>query len=161
LYESLRLGDPLVATRESFSGTVVSGIVTAVSARTMVEVTLDHLACRLRHDAAVEGFTGYPRNVPASNGRGPWLHGRVASTQVTSDERLVITIGDAVVRPGPAHVGQRVTVRPRSVDPRQQRSGRQELHRRYAARRSWLSGGSAPAPRRRDVPLDVVVAAAE
>jgi hypothetical protein len=161
LYESLRLGDQLVATRESFSGTVVSGIVTAVSARTMLEVTLDHLACRLRHDAAVEGFHGYPRNVPAANGGGPWLHGRVAGTRVTSDERLVITIADAVVRPGPAHVGQRVTLRPRSVDPRQQRSGRQELHRRYAARRSWLSGGSAPAPRRRDVPLDVVVAAAE
>jgi hypothetical protein len=161
LYESLRLGDPLVAARESFSGTVVSGIVTAVSARTMLEVTLDHLACRLRHDAAVEGFPGYPRNVPAANGGGLWLHGRVAGTRVTSDERLVITIADAVVRPGPAHVGQRVTLRPRSVDPHQQRSGRQELHRRYAARRSWLSGGSAPAPRRRDVPLDVVVAAAE
>ena len=83
---------------------------------------------------------------------------RVAST---TDERLVVTITDVVVRPSPTHVGQRVTLRPRSVDPRQQRSGRQELHRRYAARRSWLSGGSAPAPRRRDVPLDVVVAAAE
>ena len=58
-------------------------------------------------------------------------------------------------------LGQRVTLRPRSVDPRQQRSGRHELHRRYAARRSWLSGGSAPTARRRDVPLDVVVAAAE
>lgn len=161
LYESLRLGDPLIATRESFSGTVVSGIVTAVSARTLIEVTLDHLACRLRHDAAVEGFPGYPRDVPTANGRGPWLHGRVAGTRVTSDERLVVTIAEAVVRPGPAHVGQRVTLRPRSVDPRQQRSGRQELHRRYAARRSWLSGGSAPALRRRDVPLDVVVAAAE
>src|SRR5205085_6279917 len=76
LYESLSLGDPLVATRESFSGTVVSGTVTAVSARTLIEVTLDHLACRLRHDAAVEGFPGYPRNIPAANGRGPWLHGR-------------------------------------------------------------------------------------
>jgi hypothetical protein len=161
LYESLRLGDPLIATRESFSGTVVSGIVTAVSARTLIEVTLDHLACRLRHDAAVEGFPGYPRNVLTANGRGPWLHGRVAGTRVTTDERLIVTITDAVVRPGPAHVGQRVTLRPRSVDPRQQRSGRQELHRRYAARRSWLSGGSTPAPRRRDVPLDVVVAAAE
>jgi hypothetical protein len=31
LYASLRLSDPLVATRESFSGTVVSGVVTVVS----------------------------------------------------------------------------------------------------------------------------------
>jgi hypothetical protein len=161
LYESLRLGDPLIATRESFNGTVVSGIVTAVLGRTSIEVTLDRLACRLRHDAAVEAFPGYPRNVPAANGRGPWLHGRVAGTRVTTHERLVVTINEVVVRPVPAHVGQRVTLRPRAVDPRQQRSGRQELHRRYAARRSWLSGGSAPAPRRRDVPLDVVVAAAE
>jgi hypothetical protein len=160
LYESLRLGDPLVATRESFSGTVVTGIVTAVSARTRIEVTLDYLACRLRENAAVEGCPGYPRDVPAANGS-TWLHGRVAATRVTADERLVVTITDAVVRPGPAHIGQRVTLRPRSVDPRQQRSGRHELHRRYAARRSWLSGGSPPVPRRRDVPLDVVVAAAE
>ncbi|MDQ6669259.1 MAG: hypothetical protein M3069_00575 [Chloroflexota bacterium] len=161
LYESLRLGDPLVATRESFSGTVVSGVVTAVSARTRIEVTFDHLACRLRENAAIEAFPGYPRDVPPADGRGPWLHGRVASTRVTTDERLVVTIADAVVRPDPARVGQRVTLRPRSVDPRQQRSGRHELHRRYAARRSWLSGGAPPVPRRRDVPLDVVVAAAE
>jgi len=161
LYESLRLGDPLVATRESFSGTVVSGVVTFVSARTLIEVTLDHLACRLRDRADIEAFPGYPRDVPAADGRGPWLHGRVAGTRVTSDERLIVTIADAIVRPGPARVGQRVTLRPRSVDPRQQRSGRQELHRRYAARRSWLSGGSPPTPLRRDVPLDVVIAAAE
>jgi hypothetical protein len=101
--------------------------------------------------------------VPPADGRGPWLRGRVAATRVTTDERLVVTITDAVVRPGTglARIGQRVTLRPRSVDPRQQRSGRHELHRRYAARRSWLSGGAAPTARRRDVPLDVVVAAAE
>jgi hypothetical protein len=161
LYESLRLGDPLVATRESFNGTVVSGITTAVLARTLIEITLDRLACRLRDQAAVEGFPGYPRDVPPVDGRAPWLHGRVAGTRVTTDERLVVTITDPVVRPGPARVGQRITLRPRSVDPRQQRSGRHELHRRYATRRSWLSGGSAPTPRRRDVPLDVVIAAAE
>jgi len=161
LYESLRLGDPLVAIRESFNGTVVSGVVSAVPARTRIEVTLDHLACRLRDNAAIEGFPGFPRDVPPADGRGPWLHGRVATTRVTTDERLVVTITDAVVRPSPARIGQRVTLRPRSVDPRQQRSGRHELHRRYAARRSWLSGGSAPTARRRDVPLDVVVAAAE
>ena len=87
--------------------------------------------------------------------------GQVAATRVTADERLVITIDEAVVRGGAARLGQRLTLRPRSVDPRQQRSGRQELHRRYAARRSWLSGGAPPTPRRRHVPLDVVVAAAE
>src|SRR4051812_25928698 len=33
LYASLRLGDPLIATRESFAGSVVCGVVTAMAAR--------------------------------------------------------------------------------------------------------------------------------
>jgi hypothetical protein len=160
LWESLRLGDPLVATRESFGGTVVTGNITALPARTVLEITLDQLACRLREQTAVEGFPGYPRDLPPAAASAPLLRGRVTATRVMPSERLVVTIGDAVVRQA-ARLGLRVTLRPRSVDPRQQRSGRQELHRRYAARRSWLSGGPAPAPRRRDVPLDVVVAAAE
>jgi hypothetical protein len=159
LYESLRLGDPLAATRESFGGAVVSGLIAALPSRSVVEVKLDQLSCRLREQTAVDGFAGYPRDLPPALASAPLLRGRVAATRVTIDERLVITIGDAILRS--ARVGQRVTLRPRSIDPRQQRSGRQELHRRYAARRSWLSGGSPPAPRRRDIPLDVVIAAAE
>jgi len=159
LYESLRLGDPLVATRESFGGSVVSGIITTLPSGSVIEVTLDQLACRLREQTAVEGFAGHPCDLPPALASAPLLRGRVATTRVTATEQLAITIGDAIVRG--ARTGQRVTLRPRSVDPRQQRSGRQELHRRYAARRSWLSGGPPPSPRRRDVPLDVVIAAAE
>jgi hypothetical protein len=159
LYESLRLGDPLVAIRESLGGTVVSGVVIALLSRSVVEVRLDQLSSRLREQTAVDGFAGYPRDLPPALASAPLLRGRVSATRVTTDERLVITIGDATLRS--PRVGQPVTLRPRSIDPRQQRSGRQELHRRYAARRSWLSGGSPPVPRRRDVPLDVVIAAAE
>jgi hypothetical protein len=72
----------------------------------------------------------------------------------------VLTISQVQIR-GSLQRGQRLTLRPRVVDPNQQRSGRHELHRRYAARRSWLSGGSAPSPHRREVPLDVVIGAAE
>ncbi len=143
LWESLRLGDPLVATRESFGGTVVSGIVTALPSRSVMEVTLDQLACRLREQTAVEGFPGYPPDLPPASASAPLLRGSVTAARVTVGERLVVTIGDAIVRQG-ARIGLRVTLRPRSVDPRQQSSGRQELHRRYAARRSWLSGGAAP-----------------
>jgi hypothetical protein len=94
-------------------------------------------------------------------GAHPLAHGRVARSRVTDQERLVLTLDDLVMRKNAVQVGQRLTLRPRSVDPRQQRSGRSELHRRYALRRSWLSGGVTPTPRRRDVPLDVVLAAAE
>ena len=159
LYESLRLGDPLVATRESFGGTVVTGIITALPARSVIEVTLDQLTCRLRERSSVEGFAGYPRDLPPALTSTPLVRGQVTATRATQQEQLVITVGDAVLRS--ISIKQRVTLRPRSIDPRQQRSGRQEIHRRYAARRSWLSGGAAPTPRRRDVPLDVVIAAAE
>ena len=161
LYESLRLGDPLVALRESFSGTVVSGVLSAMHSRSVVELTLDHLACRLREGTAVEGYPGDPRDLPAGGAASPALRGTVTASCVTADERLVLTISEAILRPQQARIGQHITLRPRAIDPRQQRSGRQELHRRYAARRSWLSGGPPPAPRRRDVPLDVAIAAAE
>jgi hypothetical protein len=164
LWESVRLGDPLVATRESFEGTVVTGLVTGLPARGTLELAAEQLSCRLREDTAAEGFAGYPHDLPAAihtASSGALVRGRVVSARVTSRDRLVITVGDAVIRAGALRLGQRLTLRPRSVDPRQQRSGRHELRRRYGARRSWLSGGAPPVARRRDVPLDVVIAAAE
>jgi hypothetical protein len=161
LWESLRLGDALVAVRESFAGAVVSGTIAALPSRGVVDVELDTLACRLRENTAVEGFPGKPGDLPPAGAAAPLVRGVVVKTRVTCAERLMLTIGDAITRAGSIRLGLRVTLRPRSVDPRQQRSGRHEFHRRYAARRSWLSGGPPPAPRRRDVPLDVVVAAAE
>jgi hypothetical protein len=158
LYQSLRLGDPLIATRESFAGSVVSGRVTALANRA-IEVTLDQLACRLREQTEVEGFADSPRALPPALSATPLVRGRVAATRVTADQHVVVTVGDAILRS--VRPGQLVTLRPHSVDPRQQRSARQELHRRYTARRSWLSGGAPPPPRRRDVPFDVVIAAAD
>jgi hypothetical protein len=159
LYASLRLADPLVAQREAFGGMVVSGVVHSLLGDDVIEVTLDRLVCRLRVDTAVEGYPGDPGAVPTRAGL-PWLRGRVVATRVTADERLVLTLNQVQVR-GSLRRGQRLTLRPHAIDPNQQRSGRHELHRRYAARRSWLSGGSAPTPHRREVPLDIVIGAAE
>jgi hypothetical protein len=164
LWESVRLGDPLVACRESFVGTVVTGVVTGLPTRGVVEITVDQLTCRLRENTAIEGFAGYPRDLPPATqtaSSAALVRGRMVSSRVTATDRLVVTVGDGVVRAGALRLGQRLTLRPRSIDPRQQRSGRHELRRRYVVRRSWLSGGSPPVPRRRDVPLDVVIAAAE
>ena len=54
LYESLRLGDPLVATRESFAGTVVTGTITSLVSRS-VEVTLDYCVIRPKTDRCFAG----------------------------------------------------------------------------------------------------------
>ena len=137
---------------------VVTGGVIGLPSRTGVEIVLDNLACRLREHAPVDGFAGSRRDLPPANSGGVLVRGLVASTRVTAGERLVVTIGDAIPRGGSAGLGQWLTLRPRSVNPRQQRSGRHELHRRYATRRSWLSRGPPPSPRRRDVPPEVVVA---
>jgi hypothetical protein len=161
LWESLRLGDPLVATRESFGGTVVSGAVASIPSRTEISIKLDQLTCRLREGTAVEGFSGEPGDLPPAGATSALVRGQVVTTRVLPDECLLMRIGSAILRAPDIRAGQRITLRPRSVDPRQQRSGRHELHRRYAVRRSWLSGGPPPTVRRRDVPLDVVVAAAE
>jgi hypothetical protein len=159
LYASLRLADPLVAQREAFGGMVVSGVVRRLLPEAVIEISLDRLVCRLRVDTAVEGYPGEPGAVPTRAGL-PWLRGRVGATRVTADERLVLTLSQTQVR-GSLRRGQRLTLRPRAIDPNQQRSGRHELHRRYATRRPWLSGGSAPTPHRREVPLDIVIGAAE
>src|ERR1051326_5741913 len=113
LYESLRLGDPLVATRESFAGTVVSGILTAMLSRSVIEITLDQLTCRLRERTAVEGFAGYPRDLPPALIASPLVRGHVAATRVTPQEQVVVTVDDAVLRS--VSIKQRITLRPRSI----------------------------------------------
>jgi hypothetical protein len=50
----------------------VSGIATAVPSRTRVQVTLDGLACRLRENAAIEGFHCYPRDIPPERAMAAW-----------------------------------------------------------------------------------------
>jgi hypothetical protein len=91
LGERLRLGDPLVTVRESFAGTVVTGIVTALPARRVVELTLDSLACRLRENTAIEGFPGYPRDLPPSvatgAGSAPLVRGRVVAGPTVPSRR--------------------------------------------------------------------------
>jgi hypothetical protein len=80
---------------------------------------------------------------------------------MTANHRLILTVADAVIRPGSLHIGDTMTLRPRAVDPRQQRSGRSNISARYRTTGNWLAGRTAPLVRRREVPLDVVVPAAE
>lgn len=162
LYNSLRLGDPLVALRASFTGDVVTGTVTALQ-RGQLELRTQRLICRLRPDSRVQGWSGGPQDAPLSpeDPHTRLSSGHLTAVTIAPDKRLVLTVHDTIVRPGQLSVGDTLTLRPRAVDPRQQRNGRQLTSERYQAHRNWLAG-RAPAPRvRRDVPLDVVISAAE
>jgi hypothetical protein len=69
--DCLRAGS-CVAFKGVNGGSVVSGIATAVPSRTRVQVTLDGLACRLRENAAIEGFHCYPRDIPPERAMAAW-----------------------------------------------------------------------------------------
>jgi hypothetical protein len=159
LYESLRLADPLVALRESFTGTVVTGTVTAIE-RHRVELHADRMLCRLRPEAQVQGWKGRVQEVPKDV---RLSSGRVDTVTVSPDRQLVITVRDTILRPGPAalKVGDLLTLRPRAVDPRQQTRGRTRTRSQYLRTGNWLARTTAPTARRRDVPLDVAISAAD
>jgi hypothetical protein len=86
--------------------------------------------------------------------------GEVVATAVKDDE-LVVSIGGlrrTGYKPG---AGETLTVIPAPPNPATIRSGRTVRARLYKRRFSWLSQGLTPVPSRRDVPLAVLIAAAD
>lgn len=161
LFETALLCDPLwrargVHTGHVCTGEVVVGASTSGTGRVIVHA--DRLDTRLRAGTAIIGWAGAPMaEMPAVDAR---FSGEVVTTSV-DDGALAVTIG-GLRRSGyrPA-AGETVTVIPAPPSPSTIRSGRRVLARLYRRRFSWLSQGVTPAPVRRDVPLAVVIAAAE
>ncbi|MCA2364582.1 hypothetical protein JF759_23345, partial [Mycobacterium avium] len=138
------------------TGDVVVGVSSAGTGRVVVHA--NRLDTRLRAGTAVIGWAGGPMaDMPAVDAR---FSGEVVTTSV-EDGALAVAIG-GLRRSGyrPA-AGEAVTVIPAPPSPSTIRSGRRVLARLYRRRFSWLSQGVTPTPVRRDVPLAVVIAAAE
>jgi hypothetical protein len=170
LYASLRLGDPLVALRESHDGGVVTGTITHTESSSgrvrRFTVAAPRLVCRLRSGAQVEGWSGTPLDLPdaAVTFTGLLTDTRVGRTGPTTGPTgpvLLLSVDDTVIRPNTLALGDTVCIRPRAVSPRQQTFGRTTIRMRYRLRSNWLAQGATPPIHRRDVPLDVAVAAAE
>lgn len=89
---------------------------------------------------------------------GPTLPGLDVARDAQS---LRLVIEDAMVRAGALVVGNLVTLRATPVNPNQQKHGRRNLRVRYTSGGNWLGTGAPPVIRRRDVPLDIVIAAAD
>ncbi|WGI36090.1 hypothetical protein QDT91_29165 (plasmid) [Mycolicibacterium aubagnense] len=153
-------GDPLWRARGVHTGHVCTGqvVIGAGSAGNRVTVEVGRLDTRLRAGSAVLGWVGDPlAAIPGSGGR---LGGEVVATAVEAGA-LLVTIGAlkrSDYRPG---AGETVTVIPAPPSAATIRSNRVVVSRLYRQRYSWLSQGVTPAPVRRDVPLAVIIAAAE
>lgn len=156
-YASLRLDDPLVARSAVWDGSVVAGTVVSRSTATLV-VRADHPVSRLRVDAEVTGWAGQawaPRVEHAGTGR-------VHAATVGADGALTLTVGDLVARGlAAAAPGGRVTLRPARIDPFMHGRGRQMQAGALYRPGNWIAGRGAAVRRRGDVPLDVVIAAAD
>ena len=156
-YASARLDDPLVARAAVWDGAVVAGTVVSRSRTTLV-VRADHPVSRLRVDAEVTGWAGQAWE-PTVERAGT---GRVAAAAVGADGVLTLTVGDLVARGlADAAPGGRVTLRPARVDPFMHGRGRQMQASALLRPGNWIAGRGAAVRRRGDVPLDVVIAAAD
>jgi len=162
LWESMRLDDPLVADRARFDGTVLTGEVCWVAAREPeFEVLADRLVSRLRAGQVVTGAYGAFGSCP-----GGQFTATVVTARIGSDGRLVVTLGQVVqhklktralvVRPG-----MRVQVRLEPVAAQQQEHSKRNLSTRYRDRGNWMVRATPPPRARRNVPWDVLLAAAE
>jgi hypothetical protein len=154
LYEAALLTDPLYRRRAVHTGHVVTGTVQLTSGRRpALIVTCGRLDARLRAGTVVTGWAGGPEDTEAET-----FTGTVSGAAVI-DGQLQLTITDTR-RNVPADLA-RVTLHPAAPDDFTFTSGRTRLITLYTTRSSWLTTGRPPAIARRDVPLDVLVAAAE
>lgn len=151
LYASLLLDDPLMAARAAFTGEVVTGTVVSVSP---LIVRADRPLSRLRVGTDVDTWPGEAHQVALTA-----LSGRIGQAQISPSGDLDLTITET--RKPAIEAGARLTLRPRRVSARQQQQSRRERVRRHAARSNWLATRECPPPARREVPLDIAIAAAD
>lgn len=155
-FDSIRLDDPLVALAASHDGTVVPGTVLTRTEDTAV-IAADRPLSRLRVDTKITGWLGEPIHA----GRTDALSGSIATANIDTNARLTITIEGIPKRSKAGQPGERVTLRPRRVDPHMQANARSLAALGYRRGNNWIAGRGKPVTRRGNVPLDVIVAAAD
>lgn len=155
-YESLRLSDPLVALAASHDGTLVPGLVIARTDDAAV-IAADRPLSRLRVGTKVSAWAGDTVHAGAVE----CLTGTVAAATIDPAAQLTVTVSGIPRRHREVKVGNRVTLRPARVDPNMQANARRLAAAGYRRGTNWIAGRGKPVSRRGDVPLDVIVAAAD
>jgi hypothetical protein len=108
---------------------------------------------RLRAGSAITGWAGTPDERDRTR-----FSGTVADTGVAAG-RLVLTLSGVTAHKPSG--GEPVTLAPAAPNTHTLTAGRRRYRQLYGTRTSWLTTGRTPALHRRDVPLDVLVAAAD
>jgi len=155
-FDSIRLDDPLVALAASHDGTIIPGTVLTRTEGTAV-IAADRPLSRLRVGTKVTGWMG--EAIHAS--RSETLGGTITRTHIDADAHLTLTVEGIPTRCKDGQPGERVTIRPRRVDPHMQANARTLAALGYRRGNNWIAGRGKPVARRGTVPLDVIVAAAD
>lgn len=152
LHAAALLGDPLHRRAATHSGHVTVGTASGIEGkRKTLTLTSARLDSRLRAGETIRGRIGGPTS------QRPIFTGTVRDSGV-QDGQLAVLI-DGVTGEVPT-AGDLISVHTAPPNEHAQRRGRGSMGRLYATRRSWLATGRNPSPTRREVPLDVLVAAA-
>lgn len=152
LWEAALLSDPTWRRRAAHTGHVVVGTAVRRQGESGFLVTADRLDARVSSGTEVTGWTGGPDTQTFAR-----FFTAVRSAAVV-DGRLVLTCDKA--RHMPAH-GDPVTLTLAPPNPQLHTSVRINMWTKYKARGSWIARADSPTLSRRDVPLEVMIAAAD
>ena len=154
MWQAALLADPLWRRRAVHTGDVVEGIAVHTADANTIEVACRRGDARLRADSRVWVGAGDVRTEQVQLGAGTVL----GSDMVAGVLRLRVHV---VRRDSTVADGGPVTLTPVMLaNLNALATNRKRLTRLYA-NHGWLPAGFTPTPHRRDVPLDVVVAAAD
>lgn len=154
LWEAALLSDRLWRHRAVHTGHVTGGEVVATTKATFT-VSCRRLDARLRSGSDVLGWCGGLD----SYDRATHFYGDVHEASAHKGV-LLLTVARVAAEHRPP-VGQWVSLMPAPPNPRTVSMGRSKYRRLQFRADSWIASGKTPGLRRRDVPLDVLCAAAE
>ena len=154
VWEAALLSDRLYRHRAVHTGHVTGGE-TTVATRAFFTIKCGRLDSRLRVGADVVGWVGGVD----SYDRATLFYGHIHSSHAKGGALMLTVAGIPVAqRPNPSDW---VTLMPAPPNQRTVRMGRSKYRRLLFRGDSWIASGKTPGVRRRDVPLDVLCAAAE
>ncbi|MDN5767415.1 MAG: hypothetical protein L0H96_18185 [Humibacillus sp.] len=161
LYDSLSYGDPLVADRQTRTGTILETVVLEAD-HTAHIVTVETTSTLNRHrvGSRLQAWAGDAAQAADPAGSQALTSAVLTQIEVTPGGTLRLTLSETVAPARPS-VGEHLTLRPKAADPWHQRKYRATYAAHYRTPGNVFSRRQQIPTTRRTVPLDVVVAAAD